>query len=300
VGLRLEQTAMDLIQVTGGITDTNDYFRAYPTLHLGYQISESQQVKASYSKRVQRPGPQQLNPFRFYQDPLNVRSGNAQLEPQETDSFELTWLYRSGPTFYQATAYYRDTSEAFTDVVIDIGGGVFLTRPENLGSSRLAGVELVANGRLHPTLRYNASLNLYRQEIDASNLGFTQAQEGSTFRASLGLNWQPTPEDFIQINGFWNGETLLPQGVREPGGMLNLGYRRKLNDKLSFVGTVRDVFDNFGDEFAFDTPQFNERTERDFGGRVVYIGLTYTFGARQQQQQPPQFDFSSGSPPSGG
>ncbi|HEY0052071.1 MAG TPA: outer membrane beta-barrel protein, partial [Caulobacteraceae bacterium] len=108
------------------------------------------------------------------------------------------------------------------------------------------------------------------------------------------------PEDFIQINGFWNGETLLPQGVREPGGMLNLGYRRKLNDKLSFVGTVRDVFDNFGDEFAFDTPQFNERTERDFGGRVVYIGLTYTFGARQQQQQPPQFDFSSGSPPSGG
>ena len=35
----------------------------------------------------------------------------------------------------------------------DIGGGVFLTRPENLGSRQDVGVEATANGRLLSTLR---------------------------------------------------------------------------------------------------------------------------------------------------
>ena len=208
------------------------------------------------------------------------------------------WQRRVGQTFYQATAYYRDTRKAFTEVAIDQGSGVLLTRPENLGSRRDTGIEFVANGRLHSTLRYNASLNVFRQELDASGIPGARDRSGNQVSGRLALNWQPTPEDFVQISGMWSGETLLAQGTREAGGMVNLGYRRKLTEQVSFQLTVRDVLDEFGDTTTYDTPLFRDRTERRFGGRAAYIGLTWTLGASPRRQQEPQFDFSA--PQTGG
>ena len=49
----------------------------------------TRQLSASYSHRVQRPDPLQFNTFRFLIDPLNFRAGNAQLKPQQTQSYEL-------------------------------------------------------------------------------------------------------------------------------------------------------------------------------------------------------------------
>jgi outer membrane receptor protein involved in Fe transport len=297
-GLRVAYADIELDQVTTGTTAQQDYLRAYPTLHVSYQLTDTELVRASYSRRIQRPGPFQLNPFVSYQDPLNLRSGNPDLEPQETDAFEAMWQRRAGQTFYQATAYYRDTRKAFTEVATDIGGGVLLTRPENLGSRRDYGVELVANGQLHSTLKYNASLNVFRQEIDAAGIAGAEDRSGTVVTGRATLNWQPTADDFLQISGLYQGDALLAQGVRESGGMLNLGYRRRLNDKLAFLVTVRDLLDDFGDTTVFETPDFRDRTERRFGGRAWYLGLTWSFGSGPRRDQPPQFDFSA--PQTGG
>lgn len=296
-GLRLEQADIEIDDVTGGTSASQDYFRAYPTAHVQYQLTETQVLKASYSRRIQRPQPNQLNPFVSYQDPLNLRSGNPDLEPQETDSFEAMWQLRQGQTFYQATAYYRDTDKAFTDVATDVGGGVLLTRPENLGSRRDLGVEITANGRLHPTLRYNASANLFRQQIDAAGVPGGQDREATLVSGRLSLNWQPTAADFFQLGGFWQGESLLAQGTREAGGMLNLGYRRKLTEKLSLNVTARDLLNSFTTTTTYETPLFRERFEQDVKLRAFYVGLSYALGTGPRRQ-PEQFDFSTG--PGGG
>jgi len=295
-GLRLEQANLDLDQVTSDIQTSQDYFRAYPTGHVSYQLDDTQTLRASYSRRIQRPQPGDLNPFLTYGDPQNLRSGNPDLEPQETDAFEFSWQKRVQQTFYQATLYYRDTRDAFTQVTSDLGDGVFLTRPENLGSSRSTGLELVANGALHPKLRYNASVNLFRQEIDASGIPGAVDSEADSISGRLSLNWQPTAEDFVQLSGIWAGDQLLAQGTREQSTLVNFGYRRKLNDKWSLQMTVRDVFDDFGSTTTIDTPAFRDRTDQTFGGRAAYIGLTWNFGGGQRR--PEQFDFAP--PPTGG
>lgn len=289
-GLRLEQAYIDLDQVTSGIQLSNDYFRAYPTLHLSYMLDDTQTLRASYSRRIQRPGPTELNPFLMYQDSLTYRSGNPDLLPQETDSFELMWQKRVRQTFYQATLYYRDTSDAFTQVTSDLGSGVLLTRPENLGSSTATGLELVANGALHPTLRYNASLNYYRQQIESPTLLGGVDREADILSGRIALNWTPTPDDFIQVSTLVSGDQLMAQGVRESATLVNFGYRRKLNADWSIQATVRDVFDNFGATIVTDTPTFRDRTEMSMGGRSMFIGFTWNFG--QGQRRPEQFDFS--------
>ncbi|WP_425985520.1 TonB-dependent receptor domain-containing protein [Brevundimonas sp. TWP1-2-1b1] len=295
-GLRLEQANLDLDQVTSGVKTSQDYFRAYPTGHLSYKLNDKDTVRASYSRRIQRPGPADLNPFLTYGDPQNYRSGNPDLQPQETDSYELNWQRRVQQTFYQATLYYRDTNKAFSQTTRDLGAGIFLTRPENLGASTSTGLELVANGPLLPTLRYNASLNVYRQEIDAAGIVGAQDRSGDAVSGRLSVNWQPTPKDFVQVSGIWSGDQLLAQGVREQSTLVNLGYRRKLNDAWSMQMTVRDVFDDFGSTTTLTTPTFRDRSNQSFGGRAAYIGLTWNFGGGQRR--PEQFDFQG--PTTGG
>jgi outer membrane receptor protein involved in Fe transport len=293
-GLRLEQVRLQLDQVTGQVRSSSVYFRAYPTLHLSYKLDDKEQLRASYSRRVQRPQGQDLNPFREYRDPLSLRAGNPRLQPQETDTLELAWQRRAGPNFYQAAAYYRRTRKAFTDVAEELDGGILLTTRQNLGASRALGLELVANRRLAPTLTFNGSSNISWNEIESRNLGFLEERSGVQAGGRASLNWQPSPKDHVQISGFLTGKILRPQGYRAPSGMINLGYRHKFDDRLSFVATVRDLLGNFGETVVYQTPRLRDRVEREFGGRVVFVGLTYTVSAGQRERRDPNFDYEAG------
>jgi len=288
-GLRLEQVEIETDQVTANLKGQNDYFRVYPSLHTGYKLSDTQTLSANYSHRVQRPQPQDLNPYPVYQDPQNYFAGNPNLKPQETHSYELGWQYRKGPASYLATAYFRQSYKAVTSVTRDTGGGVLLTTCENLGESRNGGLELVANGRLTPKVTYNVSANAFWNEIEARALGFTGTRSGTTLSGRANLNWQVTPKDFLQINAFTSGKRLTPQGSRSAIQMVNLGYRRKMNDTLSFVVTANDVLDSFKDDTVIDTPLLRDRIERRPQVRAVFIGFTWLFGGGKQRE--PGFDF---------
>ncbi|WP_421739057.1 TonB-dependent receptor domain-containing protein [Caulobacter sp.] len=291
-GLRAEQVNIDTNQLTSNQKNKNDYFKVYPSLHMGYTINENNTFNANYSHRVQRPGAQDLNPYRVYIDPYNYRAGNPDLKPQQTDSYELGWQYRKAQTYYLATVYVRQNKESVTDVVRDLGGGVLLTTKENLGKNNSAGLELVANGRLTPKITYNLSSNIFHNEITATNLGFSGKRSDTMVSGRANVNWQATPKDFFQVNAFTTGRRLTPQGYREPIQMVNLGYRRKVNDKLSFVVTAQDVLKGFEDTVVINTPALRDTTTRTANVRAVFFGFSYSFGGGKPR--PEQFDFSAG------
>lgn len=300
LGLRVEQVNLDLDQVTTAIRTDRSDLSFFPTLHLRHELNDEQQLTASYSIRVQRPRPEQLNPFVFYQDPFNLRAGNPNLEDTETHAFELGWQYRRGQQFYLATAFYRVSDNAVTEVVEDLGGGVLLTTAANVAQRRSGGLELVANGRLTSELTYNASGSVFYEEFGGSPFGLPE-QSGASWNVRGTLNWQPTERDFFQVNAFANGRRLLPQGYVEPFGVLGLGYRRKVNDSLSLVVTARDVLDSARQNRVVETPLFRERSENRFSQRALFFGFTYNFGqaSPQQQRRDQSFDFGAGGAPGG-
>jgi len=138
------------------------------------------------------------------------------------------------------------------------------------------------------------------QSFDTTPLAsasIAQVHAATLASGRLSFNWEPTAKDFIQLSGFWQGETLLAQGTREAGGMLNIGYRRKLTDKLSLNITGRDILNSFNNDTVYETPLFRDRNEQEIKLRAFYIGLTWTLGSGPRRQ-PEQFDFSTG--PTGG
>ncbi|MDG2522429.1 TonB-dependent receptor [Caulobacter segnis] len=296
-GLRAEQTLIDINQITSNVQVENDYFRLYPSLHLSHKLPGDQQVTASYSRRIQRPSARDLNPYRVYVDPLNYREGNPFLEPQVTDSFEVAYQRRKGSTYYLATLYYRESSKGVTDVVRELGDGILLSTRENLGQGRNGGLELVANGKITKTLSYNVSGNAYWFEIDASRLGFSGTRSDVTLAGRGSLSWQVTPKDFLQAQGNLMGQRLTAQGYIKNVGLLNLGYRRKLNDSLSFVVTAPDVLGTLRLRQVFETPGLERRTLRENNMRAIHVGLTYTFGSAGRKPRDPGFDFGGGTTP---
>ncbi|HEY0438029.1 MAG TPA: TonB-dependent receptor, partial [Phenylobacterium sp.] len=113
-GLRVEDTQIDLRDLTTGFRGSNDYTRLYPSLHLAWKADDAQEFRASYSERIARPLPTDYNPFRVYRDPFDFTAGNPNLKPQQTHSFELGYQYRKGFTYYLATAYFRDNEKGVT------------------------------------------------------------------------------------------------------------------------------------------------------------------------------------------
>jgi len=291
-GLRAEDVRIDLDQATVGRKDRNAYTRFYPSLHLSWTLDDRQKLTASYSHRVQRPNPLQFNTFPILLDPVNLRAGNAGLKPQETHSFEAGYEYRSGPTIYLATLYYRENFNGFSDVVRDIGNGVFLTTAANISKSRTVGADLVANGRLSKSLTYNVSSTIGWTEIDPQPLGSPTTRSAVSLSGRGNLTWQVTPKDLVQFNGFLNGKQLTSQGFFEPLGALNIGYRHKFDDRFAFVLTVQDMLHNLKFTQVIDTPTLKVRNATFLNSRQIQAGFTWTFGGGKPRD--PGFDFGAG------
>ncbi len=170
-GLRYEKSQLDL--ATPNRRDENDTADFPPSLHLSYPLGERHEA----DRQLQRApagarARSDLNPVPFMLDPINYRTGNPNPKPQETQAFELGWQYRKRPDAGHGHLYYRQNDKVVSDVVTDIGGGVFVTTKANVAQSRNGGLELVLNGKLSKTLTYTLSSNLFWTELDGSNLGF--------------------------------------------------------------------------------------------------------------------------------
>jgi outer membrane receptor protein involved in Fe transport len=298
-GLRLEQVDLDLDQRTDGTRFKQDYLRLYPTLHVGRQLSERTKLRASYSRRIQRPGPLELNPYVFYVDPRNLQRGNPRLKPEITDAFELAVQYRKDATFLSLTGFYRRSKDMFTEIAETLADGVLQTTRVNLGRGNRIGADAIINGRLSKTLNYQVSGTLQRMELDPDGVGGTFGKVSGVVGSLRGsVNFQPSPKDYLQVSGNWQGKQLIPQGYRLGGAVVNLGYRRKLNEQLSLLVTGQNIFDSARQEIVLRSPSFRDRLKFEVRGRALLFGFAFNFGQgnnRRPQNQGFDFDPSAGS-----
>ncbi|WP_454059818.1 outer membrane beta-barrel protein [Elizabethkingia ursingii] len=94
-GLRMEAT-----QTTGysrelDSTHKNNYIKLFPTLYAMYSIADKTSISFNYSRRINRPSYESLNPFRTINNSNSYNEGNAFLQPAFTDNVELTFTYKN-------------------------------------------------------------------------------------------------------------------------------------------------------------------------------------------------------------
>ncbi len=280
-GLRLEQEFLSTNQVTMGEKHKSSSLRFYPSLHLTYALTDTKQLKLSYSRRVNRPDEEDLNPIREMRNAFNVQSGNPNLKPEEIDSIEAAYQYTGEDIDALITSYFRKTSKGITDVSYYISPTVLLTTKENLASGIAAGVEATANGKLFKDLGYRLTANVSYSEIDPGRTSLYGKRSGITWTGKAGLDYQITPDDLLQFSANYSAKQLLPQGYRKPTLTANAGFRHNFNSSLSGVFTVNNLLDSNEHNSILDSGGVREVSNRSHPGRVFYLGLVYRLGASQ-------------------
>lgn len=114
VGLRGERTDVKGNSVTiNRVTDTT-YFNLFPSVFVGYKVAKNHQLGLSYSRRLQRPNYEDLNPFEIYLDRYSLVSGNPYLRPSYANSVELSHTFKD---FLTTTVGYTHTKDLITQII---------------------------------------------------------------------------------------------------------------------------------------------------------------------------------------
>jgi hypothetical protein len=159
VGLRLENTNTTGNQsgnvIVSGTTFQRHYTELFPTGFISYKLDSlgKHSVTLSFSRRLNRPNYQQLNPFLYFRDQYSYVSGNPDLVPSFGNRVELSYKHKQ---WLGITAQYDRIARNFFDATRD-SGTIFVSRPENIASGHM--FALLANLNLSPAKWWSISLN---------------------------------------------------------------------------------------------------------------------------------------------
>jgi hypothetical protein len=256
-GVRMENTQStgNLVSETSQPDDIvkRNYTNFFPSGALTYILNAKNTFNLSYSRRIDRPGYQQLNPFEYKLDELTYNKGNPFLNPQYTNSFQLshTFLYK-----YVTSINYSHIKDYFAQIIDTIGNATYLT-PKNLAQQNIFSLNISAPITITKWWSVFASLNAYHSQYLA-NLGPGQNVNLKVDAFSLyaqqtfSIKKGPTFElsSYYSSPSVWAG-TFKTNGI----GFIDAGVQQKVlkgmgTIKLSFTdvfNTLRwTAFSNFG------------------------------------------------------
>jgi outer membrane receptor protein involved in Fe transport len=277
LGLRVENTDLQTLLTESNESNDQNYTNLFPSAHTSYKLTEQFSLQAGYSRRVYRPRLWDLNPFFNIRNTYSIRTGNPDLKPEYTDSYEVAGIYIFDKTSINFSVYHRYTTDVI-ERVSTFKDNVNTYKPDNVGVNRATGVEF--NAKYSPkkwfTLTGDINYNYYDREgsLEGISFDFNSDQWSSKWTAKLKL---PADIDF-EVSGQYRSEYKTVQGNVSSSLFGDLGLRKKLLKGKGVVSlSVRDVFNSRvreGETLQDDYYIYSKRQR----GRFVSVGFSYGFG----------------------
>ncbi|WP_126972542.1 TonB-dependent receptor domain-containing protein [Gynurincola endophyticus] len=255
---------------------TRSYTDFFPSAALTYVLNPSNIFTADYSRRIQRPVYQDLNPFEFYLDEYTYNKGNTNLRPQYTNNFGLTHIYKGRLV---TKLSYSKVNDVFINLVDTLGSKAYLIR-QNLASQETWSVNVSYSqtwGIYTAIANFNGFNSRFRadygagREVDNSTTAFTVWTQHS-FRLPKGFN--------AEISGYY-GSKAIWEGmfVQNPMSQINFGVSKSLfkdrgSLKFSFNDIYRGMYFKGSSSFSGQTMRINNTWE----SRTFRVNFSYRFG----------------------
>jgi ferric enterobactin receptor len=266
------------------------YHSLFPSGVIMYKPGEQSQIKVSYSRRIRRPGTQELNPFPVFFDQQNVFIGNPRLNPEYTDAFELG-LSKSGSLgSIQLSPFYRHTTDVIrvdinTAAVID-GREVTAVSFQNLDKADSWGTDLNGNLRLGPKFNAFAGFNLFKMVTDGGSQS-ALSSNAVTWSYRINATSAVTPTVTLQANYFYRAPVNIEKGRFSSMQMTNLTLRKKLDgDNMSVAVRFQDPFDTMKFRIVAGDDNLTQTTARKFGVRATYVTFQWNYGQAPKIRPP--------------
>lgn len=271
-GLLESQQDIELDDVKRHYTDF------FPSLGVTYQVNDKNALQLNYSRRINRPNYNSLNPFEFQLDELTYEKGNPFLTPEYTQKIQLnhTWNHS-----INTAVGYSHTKDMITQIIeVEEGNAAYQTH-RNLASQK--DISLSVSGSVPITSWWSSFSNLmyfYRETFGQVN----QGQDARLTINSATLYSQHTftlpGELSLEIDGYYNSPTIWGgQFVNEAQWGVNAGIQKKLfQDKATLKLSVSDIFDSQGWASHSEVGDFYLSTRGTWDSQRIRVSFSYALG----------------------
>lgn len=292
-GLRMEQTNSEgiLTRADGVIQADNtvkrNYLDLFPSAALTWTVNEKNTLNLTFSRRIDRPTYQDLNPFENKLDELTYEKGNAFLRPQYTNTIELSHTYKYMLNTTIGFSHVKDFATQTTDTT----NNATFVQQKNLATQRILSFSV---GSPLPIAKWwNGYANVwYNYQMFKGKIGDNEVKTdipmfGAYMQHSFTLGKGYTAE----LSGWFSGPSIWGATWRTKSlGGLDFGVQKQILKKQGTVKlTVTDIFftnpwtatSNFGGLFINGGGRNESRTVRlAFSWR---FGNSQVKAARQRQ-----------------
>ncbi len=287
LGGRVERTSLTAdFRTTGSDIPAHSYVTPLPNGNAQYAFSDNNSLRLAYSRRITRPYIDYLNPFVDRSDPQNISRGNPNLDPELTDSYELSFNTNGKAGSLNIAASARRTGNAIEQVRLPTdAAGVTTQTYANVAAN--AFYQLNFYGSAKPAKGWDISGGPDVQYIVRRSPALGIERRG--FMAGINFNTSYKLPKGFTVQGFLFGS--LPSPDLQGRGPANLYYQ--MGGKKTFFKEKADLTLNFGSPFnkswayrsSTSTPYFDETSTYRSFQRSFRLSFGYRFGQAQQTKQ---------------
>ena len=256
------------------------YTDLFPSAAVTYNKNPMKQWTLTYSRRIDRPAYQDLNPFEFKLDEYTYRKGNTGLRPQYTNTIGLTHVYKYKLT---TTLNYSHVKDVFSQLVDTTDRSkAFLTK-KNLATQDITSLNISYPLQLQWYSLF-ANLNTY-YSIYKANFGAGRMVNLNVFAmnifaqqsARLGKGWTAEVSGFYSSPSIWQGTFKTHAIGNIDGGIQKTVLQKKGTIKVS----VSDIFNTLHFTAVSDFAGQYLRATGGSESRQLKVYFTYKFGNTQ-------------------
>jgi ferric enterobactin receptor len=290
VGVRYErtdiQTRFSNAQQQAQIPGYNTFV---PSIYLSRKLNDRQTLKLSYSRRIERPGYGELNPFINTSDPKNISTGNPYLSPELGDRFEFSYNLGLGKTgSIMATLFHRINHDDIQPFIVyhpelqvgdTIYRNVFVTTPQNIGIEKNTGLNLFLEINANDKLSFRSnSMLFYRHTINKQDPGYNS--NSVNYRFNLNGTYQFKHDLTAEFFGSFNSARHEAQGKYPSFTNYSMALRKQFWAKKGSLAL--SLINPFGEYVKQTTelfgPNFTSYSTRHIPFRAVSLNFTWKFG----------------------
>lgn len=290
LGLRGEHTSLQTEQLKGNIKFDSSYFQLFPSAFFNYKIKEDKVLGVSVSRRIDRPGYSQLNPFLFLIDVTTYATGKPGLLPQLTWSYELSYTLKN-LNFTLGYSHTKDNQNIaiakFKDVfpTIPSDENVTVQIPINLSSSDYYGLTVSAPIRIKSWWNMINNANVYYNHFNGT-LGGTTLNNGKPAVDMRMNNTFTLKNDWTtELNANFSSGGQYGFMVLDPTWGLDAGVQKLIIKKKGTLRfSITDIFWTNLPKAVITYDNYIEKWHAFRESRVATLTFTYRFGNSKVQQ----------------
>jgi len=300
-GLRLENTELSTRFIDDSANNDRSYLNLFPSAAFTYKLDEGESFQLSYSRRIRRPGFWELNPFFTFTNPRSFWSGNPDLDPEYTNSYEVGYIRYWEKATFNASVYHRHTTGVISRISLSDEVGSIFTQPENLSTRNSYGLELIGSATLSSWWKVDANVDIFYSELEGL---ISEVERETTFtstRARLSSNLTIAKSIDFQTQFQFRGPSNSLQGTREAMFVINTGISKDiLKKKGTLTLSARDLLNTRKRIFTRTEENFTSFGEFQWRSRQITLSLNYRLNQKKRRGRGGRGGFQGGGDQGGG